>query len=385
MSSYANASREDEIKAIYRTILGREADSGGLQNYASSGLSLDDIRSSIGQSPESQARKERQVEQLYQSVLGRGSDAGGLANYTRNDPRAQDGFTAEELASLERDFRGSPEYQAKQARAAAPPPPQPQPAPPSSGSSQPRFSTAYGQSPDYFGGEDYKAAKASGASDSEILGWLDQNRGLLREQNVPGGGGLYDQIKAAAGTAVASKPVDPAAGFEAVLGRYKEQFDRMTQSLNEAISGRGAIQSQYEKTLADTRAGYDRERADFQARLNSLQQQAEEATSQANQYRDEASSYQLDRLRRGVSVSGGGSGDGVDQLAANTSGARVNRGSRPMVNTQVEIDATDSVLNRKGPVVETLGSGSTRAMARSRGSAALSRPVAQAHYARRFG
>jgi len=57
------------------------------------------------------------------------------------------------------------------------------------------FSTQYGQSAVLFGHEDYAAAKQRGASDAEILAWLSGNQGLLAGKNVPGGGGLYDEIK----------------------------------------------------------------------------------------------------------------------------------------------------------------------------------------------
>lgn len=75
-------------------------------------------------------------------------------------------------------------------KAAAPTPtPTPQPK---------TFSTAYGQDPNYFGGEDAREALKSGASQAEILDFLNRSgpSKLLRLQNLPGGGGLYDQLKA---------------------------------------------------------------------------------------------------------------------------------------------------------------------------------------------
>jgi len=53
----------------------------------------------------------------------------------------------------------------------------------------------YGQSPDYFGGQDYEAAKARGVSDVDIFSFLEKNPGYVREQNAPGGGGLYDRLR----------------------------------------------------------------------------------------------------------------------------------------------------------------------------------------------
>ena len=56
------------------------------------------------------------------------------------------------------------------------------------------FSAEYGSSADFFGHKDYHAAKEKGASDEDILGYLDQNSSLLRGKNTKGKGGLYDQI-----------------------------------------------------------------------------------------------------------------------------------------------------------------------------------------------
>ena len=56
------------------------------------------------------------------------------------------------------------------------------------------FSTKYGIDAKHFGGEDLTAARLQGYSDQEIKDYLDTNPSLLREQNVKGGGGLYDEL-----------------------------------------------------------------------------------------------------------------------------------------------------------------------------------------------
>lgn len=58
------------------------------------------------------------------------------------------------------------------------------------------ISTEYGISGQYFGGEDLEAAREQGYTDREIKEFLDKNiTGLLREGNLPGKGGIYDQLK----------------------------------------------------------------------------------------------------------------------------------------------------------------------------------------------
>jgi hypothetical protein len=67
------------------------------------------------------------------------------------------------------------------------------PAPTPSSSPAP-ISTAAGQSAEFFGHKDLEAARASGRSDAEIKSYLQANQNLLRGANVPGGGGLYDEL-----------------------------------------------------------------------------------------------------------------------------------------------------------------------------------------------
>jgi hypothetical protein len=69
----------------------------------------------------------------------------------------------------------------------------PAPAPAPSPSPAP-ISTAYGDSPEFFGHKDLEAARASGRSDAEIKSYIQANQNLLRGANVPGGGGLYDEL-----------------------------------------------------------------------------------------------------------------------------------------------------------------------------------------------
>lgn len=67
---------------------------------------------------------------------------------------------------------------------------------PSTPAARTGISTGYGISGEYFGGEDLEAAREAGYSDREIKEFLDKNiSGLLREGNLPGRGGVYDQLR----------------------------------------------------------------------------------------------------------------------------------------------------------------------------------------------
>jgi hypothetical protein len=78
------------------------------------------------------------------------------------------------------------------------------PTPSPSASSRPPISTAYGLSPEYFGGEDVRAAEAAGYSAQEIFDYIERarqtNPKILQGGNVPGvAGGVYETVKKAAG------------------------------------------------------------------------------------------------------------------------------------------------------------------------------------------
>jgi len=116
MSSYAGSQRRGMINELYRSILGRHADPAGLDNYERSGLNETQIGDSLRTSEEN---RRAQVEQLYNRIHHRRSDEGGMQHFTnfipgKSDPRSQDGFTPDELESLARNFRISPEH--KEAR-----------------------------------------------------------------------------------------------------------------------------------------------------------------------------------------------------------------------------------------------------------------------------
>jgi hypothetical protein len=102
--------RESAIQDIYKNVLGRQADVGGLKTYNESSMNIEDIRKEIEQSPE---RRVQQLNTLYREVLGREADPSGIETYTRQDPRAEGGFTQEELESLKQDLFSSAEYKAK--------------------------------------------------------------------------------------------------------------------------------------------------------------------------------------------------------------------------------------------------------------------------------
>lgn len=71
----------DQIKKLYKDVLGREADEAGLKYWDETGLGLEDIRKSVQGSKEYGDTRDAsadQIKQLYKDVLGREADAAGV-------------------------------------------------------------------------------------------------------------------------------------------------------------------------------------------------------------------------------------------------------------------------------------------------------------------
>lgn len=161
------------------------------------------------------------------------------------------------------------------------------------------------------------------------------------------------------------------ADYESQLNRYKgdletsmNQYKDVLGKYNESNSKISSLSQELEKVKAD-------------AELN---------RSNLDAYKKDTINQQLDVLRRG---SGTGSGAVSGQADLTSGGTAVTRSPRRSgsVNVVANVDATDSVLDRKGPVVDVMGGGSAgpRADARQRAMAATSGGSAAGYYASRFG
>jgi len=109
------------------------------------------------------------------------------------------------------------------------------------------ISTEYGQDPNFFGGDDLIKAREQGFTDQQIKTFLDASPGLLREQNVKGGGGLYDQLSAKLSTPTASQPaaaVTQAANTQPTFtDPYQTQVFR--ESDRETLRPKGNISTEF--------------------------------------------------------------------------------------------------------------------------------------------
>lgn len=99
---YNNYYSVDQIRDIYREVLGRDPDYRGLRTWLGerrSGESLRDIRRDIARSDEAAAR----INQIYREVLGRNADRDGIRTWTN---RLASGAS---LYEVRRDIENSPE------------------------------------------------------------------------------------------------------------------------------------------------------------------------------------------------------------------------------------------------------------------------------------
>lgn len=92
------------------------------------------------------------------------------------------------------------------------------------------ISTQWGADPAYFGHEDYWRNIERGATPTQIQEFLDKNINLLRGGNVPGGGGLYDELKAG------NVPTLGSSGSAVIAQQQQQQADQPRQQPSYSIS-----------------------------------------------------------------------------------------------------------------------------------------------------
>lgn len=161
------------------------------------------------------------------------------------------------------------------------------------------------------------------------------------------------------------------ADYESQLGRYKSDLEASKNQYNEVLgkynesTGRiSTLSQELEKVKAD-------------AELN---------RSNLEAYKKDTVSQQLDILRRGGSSSQGPSSGQANLASGGTAMSRAPQRTSG-VNVVANVDATDSVLDHRGPVVDVMRSSSPSSYvtARQRSLAASGASSAAGYYASRFG
>ena len=145
-------------------------------------------------------------------------------------------------------------------------------------------------------------------------------------------------------------------GYESQLNSYKQQ-------LNDYNSRFSDLTSKYDSSMAK-QAELSSSVSEWEGKWNQSQADYEKARSEADAYREEAVDNQLSSIRAGTTVAGQQQGPSGGVLSGAGSKLRESEKDDAGVNVQRNIQAEDSVLSKKGPVVEVMrkaGSGPTRA------------------------
>tara|TARA_R100000700_G_scaffold31752_1_gene38919 strand:+ start:122 stop:958 length:837 start_codon:yes stop_codon:yes gene_type:complete len=161
----------------------------------------------------------------------------------------------------------------------------------------PETGAAYSEaSKNYFGHADLMHSRASGHSWTDILGHLDANKGDLRMRNVPGGGGLYDEVKTQANFEKQT------GDWISALGNLKDDFGSAIQGQTEAFNtGMGGV-SDAIKSQTESHEKYRADEMSWRRRAEQMQMmQMEEARRQSK-------AKPIVQVLPGASAFGGGGG-----------------------------------------------------------------------------
>ena len=104
--NYRHSEIENRIAQLYREVLGRNPDRGGLRTYTQrvlDGWDYRRVRRDLARSREARDR----INQLYWEILGRNADRGGLRTYQRH---LENGWS---LRQVREELRRSPEARSR--------------------------------------------------------------------------------------------------------------------------------------------------------------------------------------------------------------------------------------------------------------------------------
>ena len=233
-----------------------------------------------------------------------------------------------------------------------------------------------------FGLQSYKRARAAGLNPIHIaramgssgmsLGWR------ARDAIIRDSASQAFQIKQQRNTARSA-----AADYSAQLNQYKSQLDNYRNQVSD-------LTSKYQSQITAT-AEANKRASDFENQFTAKSREYDEARAEADRYKEEAVGAQLRGLRSGATTSSRqDSGGGIGDLSGGRTRFSADIGddsSRLADRVKDEGGLTDSVLNRKGPVVERMSSSARRQSApSSQPNRGLSRGAGTgSYYASRFG
>jgi len=165
-------------------------------------------------------------------------------------------------------------------------------------------------------------------------------------------GGDTSASELAAAQAAASSYQSQLSGYQSQLQGYQSQLSDWS---NRYSNMQSQMQGQYQTAMTGKNEAEGRA-TEFEGKFKQATEDYESAKKLAETYRGEAVNQQLDSIRRGATYQGGQ----VNPYASIASGAVSNRQRQDedmLIHVDKQVSAEDSVLERKGPVVQAIGSG----------------------------
>lgn len=230
-----------------------------------------------------------------------------------------------------------------------------------------------------WGKHSFNAAASAGHSASDISNFVNSGQIRIgkRAMDMAHGAGLTSRANEQLLAAQQQQFAAQAQNYQNQLSSYQNQLSDYSNRISSITDKYTAAQGQVGKLEASV--------ADWTGKFNEKSQAYEAAKAQADAYKEEAVSRQLAGLRGGSTAGGTVGARGPLDLA---SGKSIYRTGGPKKNTIVEvkeeISPTDSVLARKGPVVERIAAvRRTNAPVQSQGPSAPTGATGS-YYASRF-
>ena len=243
-----------------------------------------------------------------------------------------------------------------------------------------RFKRTWNDGKAGFGRHSYAAARAAGFSNAQISAAISGGRVGRRARDMVGAGLAAEQRSQASVDAARSQ----ASQYQSQLASYQSQLDSYRNQVN-------SLSSQYQSQLQATKAANEKA-SEFEEKFTKASADYETAKGEADMYREQAVGNQLRALRSGATS--GGNQKTVSQVGSLTGGeSRFSSDGigddRSDLTDRIKEEGglTDSVLARKGPVVERMTSATGRQTSpTSRPNRGLSQGAGTgSYYASRFG
>lgn len=169
-----------------------------------------------------------------------------------------------------------------------------------------QISSRYGNSPDWFGHQDYIENRLQGVTDDQILSFLNNNRSLLREQNRQGqADGLYEQIlnNRVPNAPDFPEPSTPELTLDPRIGDLQSQLGESNRKIGQLTSAYNASTKSYNdqlKLMQGNIEGYVKQIGGYQDQINMMDKRLLEQAKNAKQFKKMDTKYLLNNKAAGI-------------------------------------------------------------------------------------